>query len=390
MIIDCDTHIIPRDAMDYVDPELATLKPALSFDEEGRFLDTEFPGRAPPMPGTTPSPAKGTTGWNYEGISDIRTRLRDYDRMGIELQVLVPQFTPFGWSYLMDARLATSIAHSHNLAFLRLTREYPDRFIGAALVAAQDVAAAIEEIDWAGEHGFRAVIMETIVPVAEHPFGETLGEHRELWPIFQRAEELDLPILLHNTQHGHRSANIPRFWRIGLDIFAPQDSHLNLVSLITGGLLDDFPRLKVIHTETGTAWIKPLVERLDAVFERAPINYDEENPNVTSRRRIPARAPQLVPPELAAERNKLTPSHYFRRNLYFTIETEEAELADAVAYLGADRFLFATDYPHDDPGGRMKFNDVQLLRGNPRISEPDKELIFWKNAAHLFKLPVKG
>jgi predicted TIM-barrel fold metal-dependent hydrolase len=369
----------------YLDPDLAG-KPILFFDDDGRFLDAEFPGRPPQVPGTTPSPAKGTTGWNYEGISNIDVRLRDYERMGIDLQVLVPQFTPVSWSYLMEPRLATSIAHSNNLAVLHLMQEHPKAFIGAALVAAQDVDASLREIDWAYANDFRAVIMETIVPVPEHPFGETLGEHRELWPIFQRAEELDLPILLHNTQHGHRSANIPRFWRIGLDIFAPQDSHMNLVSLITGGLLDDFPKLKVIHTETGTAWIKPLVERLDSIFVRAPINYDEENPNLTSRRRIPTRAPKLVPPELASERNKLAPSHYFRTNLYFTIETEEPELPDAVEFLGADHFLFATDYPHDDPGGRMKFSDVHLLRSNPRISEPDKELIFWQNAAALFKI----
>jgi len=54
--------------------------------------------------------------------------------------------------------------------------------------------------------------------------------------------------------------------------------------------------------------------------------------------------------------------------------------------LGAARFLFATDYPHDDPGGRMKFEDVRLLRDNPKISESAKERIRWQNAQHLFRL----
>jgi predicted TIM-barrel fold metal-dependent hydrolase len=52
--------------------------------------------------------------------------------------------------------------------------------------------------------------------------------------------------------------------------------------------------------------------------------------------------------------------------------------------LGAERFLFATDYPHDDPGGRMKFQDVELLKNNPKISESAKELIRWRNADRLF------
>ena len=386
MIVDCDTHVILRDAMDYVDEDLAHLKPVLHFDDSGHFSDSEFPGQPPRVPGTTPSPPKETTGWNYDGMSDVEARLRDYDRMGIEQQVLVSQFVPFGWSYLVEPRLGTAIAHSHNLSMLRVMRDYPCRFIGTALVAMQDVESAIAEMEWALEHGFRAVVLETIVPVRDHPFGETLGEHREFWPFFQRAEDLDCAILLHNTQHGHRAVNVPRFLKYGLDVFAPQEAHMNLVSLITSGLLDDFPKLKIIHTESGTVWIKPLLQRLDATFKRAPLNYDEENPILTSRRRIPSRAPQLVPPELANERNKLPPSHYFRTNFYFTIETEEPELADSVAYLGAERFLFATDYPHDDPGGRMKFNDVPLLAANKDISESDKELIRWKNAKMLLNL----
>jgi predicted TIM-barrel fold metal-dependent hydrolase len=56
--------------------------------------------------------------------------------------------------------------------------------------------------------------------------------------------------------------------------------------------------------------------------------------------------------------------------------------------LGAERFLFATDYPHDDPGGKMKFEDVRLLKENPRISETAKELIRWQNARRLFDLAV--
>jgi predicted TIM-barrel fold metal-dependent hydrolase len=96
------------------------------------------------------------------------------------------------------------------------------------------------------------------------------------------------------------------------------------------------------------------------------------------------KAPQLVPPGTANEKNKLQPSHYFRNNFYWTIETEEPELAEAVRFLGAGRFLFATDYPHDDPGGKMKFKDVELLAGNPDISEADKERIRSENAKALF------
>lgn len=37
MIIDCDTHVIPRDAFDYVDEKLAALKPIFPFDDKGHW-----------------------------------------------------------------------------------------------------------------------------------------------------------------------------------------------------------------------------------------------------------------------------------------------------------------------------------------------------------------
>jgi predicted TIM-barrel fold metal-dependent hydrolase len=98
------------------------------------------------------------------------------------------------------------------------------------------------------------------------------------------------------------------------------------------------------------------------------------------------RARAINPAQIFLEKNQRPASHYFKNNFYFTIETEEPELPEAVEFLGAERFLFATDYPHDDPGGRMKFEDVRLLRDNPAISEAAKESIRWKNAQRLFRL----
>jgi predicted TIM-barrel fold metal-dependent hydrolase len=161
---------------------------------------------------------------------------------------------------------------------------------------------------------------------------------------------------------------------------------MNLVSLISSGLLDSFPGLKIVQTEAGTDWIKSLVQRLDRIFDKPPVNYEDENPVPRSRRRVQARARQVIPPELSKEKNKLPPSHYFKKNFYFTIETEEPGLGEAIQFLGAEHFLFATDYPHDDPGGRMKFKDVGLLAINTTISDEDKEKIRFQNARNLFHL----
>ena len=390
MIIDCDTHLMPRDAFDSIDDEWATSKPKLQFDAQGLYVNVDFPGYPAEVQGTTPLLAPGS-GAMFKSLWDPESRMADYDdRLGIEQHVVLPQFSGW-WSYLIEAELACRMARSHNEALLRLMKEYPGRILGVALIPLQDVPASIREMEWAMDNGFCAVVLDKVYPVKEHAFSEPLGSHRELWPFFKRAQELSAPIYLHNVQHGHRMSNLLPFQRDGLCIFAPQEGQMSLVSLITSGLLDEFPKLQFIFTEAGTSFIKPLVERLDKILESPPVDYDDQEAPLSNRvltdvgERL-RRARALYPAHIFLEKNKQPASYYFKSNFYFTIETEEPELVEAIEFLGAERFLFATDYPHDDPGGRMKFEDVRLLRENPKISEEAKEMIRWKNAQRLFRL----
>jgi predicted TIM-barrel fold metal-dependent hydrolase len=392
LIIDCDTHLMPRDAFNGVGGALVTIKPTLKFDEQELYFDVDFPGYPAEVTGTSPLPAPGS-GAMFRSLWDPIARMQDYDgRLGIEQHVVLPQFSGW-WSYLIEPELACPMARSHNQSLLRLMKDYAGRIFGAALVPLQDVTAAIREMEWAQDHGFCSVVLDKVFPVKEHPYGEPLGSHRELWPFFKRAEELAMPIYLHNVQHGHRMSNLPIFQRDGLYIFAPQEGQMSLVSLFTSGLLDDFPQLQFIFTEAGTSFIKPMVQWLDQVLDRPPVDYaDQEDPlntrgSLTKVGERLRRARAIAPAQVFLEKNALPASYYFKNNFYFTIETEEPELPEAIEFLGAERFLFATDYPHDDPGGRMKFEDVRLLREHKKIAEAAKDLIRFKNAQRLFHLP---
>ncbi len=390
MIIDCDTHLMPRDAFDGVRGDLAALKPALKFDDQNLYTDVDFPGYRE-IPGTSPLLAPGS-GAMFRSLWNVEDRMGDYDhRLGIEQHVVLPQFSGW-WSYLIEPELACAMARSHNQALLAFMKEFPGRILGSALIPLQDVAASIREMEWAKDNGFCSVVLDKVFPVADHPYSEPLGSRRELLPFFQRAEELSMPIYLHNVQHGHRMSNLPMYQRDGLYVFAPQEGQMSLVSLFTSGLLDAYPKLQFVFTEAGTSFIKPLVQWLDRILERPPVDYDDQEEPLSNRTLSKVgerlrRARAIQPAQIFFEKNHKPASHYFKNNFYFTIETEEPELVEAVEFLGPQRFLFATDYPHDDPGGKMKFEDVRLLRDNPKISENDKELIRWKNAKQLFQLP---
>jgi predicted TIM-barrel fold metal-dependent hydrolase len=391
MIIDCDTHFMPRDAFDRVPGALAARRPVVKLDENGIYMGLDFPGLPVKLPNATPLGAPGT-GAEYPGMVDMDARVKDYVEMGIDQTCLLAQFSGW-WSYLIEPELGTAIAHSWNLAVLDLMKKYPKHVKGIALVALQDADSATKEMAWAKENGFAGVALDKVFPVHTHAYSEGLGSQRQLWPFFRAAENLDMPIYLHTVQHGHRVSNSPWFQRDGLDFFAPNEGQMSLVSLLTSGLLDEFPRLKFIFTEAGTEFIRPLVERLDRTFGSAVVDFDNEDATPFFRGRGPKhgdenlqRARALTPLKDYLEKNKNPASHYFKRNFFFTIETEEPGLPDAIQFLGADRFLFATDYPHDDPGGAMKFRDVKLLADNARISERDKDRLRHENAREFLGL----
>lgn len=379
MIIDMDTHILPRDVYDYMEGPSADLRPRFEYDQDGALCKWSFPGEYR-VKGTTPLPPPGAGG-KHPGLANIEVRLEEYQKLGIEKQLLLSQFSAIYFNYTLEPALAIQMAHSHNLAILNLLKKYPNELIGAVLVALQDVPTAIAEIEWAKKNGFQAIAMDKVFPVRAHQFSETLGSHRELWPFFKRAEELGMPIVLHNVQHGHRISNLMIYQRDGLDTLCPAEGQMSLASLCTSGLFDDFPGLRMVFTEAGSAFIRPLLERLDAAFVKPPLNYEDEDATARFHRRVMPVSERLSAGKrltTLAEyevKNKQPVSYYFKKNLFFTIETEEPELPDSIEMLGASQFLFATDYPHDDPGGRMKYKDVELLRDNPRITEEAKEII---------------
>ncbi|MEO7762522.1 MAG: amidohydrolase family protein, partial [Casimicrobiaceae bacterium] len=234
-----DTHILPFDIYDYVEGPAADLRPVFEFDNAGVLAKWSFPGNHV-VRGTTPLSPPGT-GSHYKGMSDIEFRLEEFEKLGIGRQLLLPQYSAILFHYALEPELAFQMAHSYNLSILRMLQKYPQQLIGSALVALQDVPTAIAEMEWANQNGFQTIALDKVFPVRAHPYSETLGAHRELWPFFRRAEQLGMPLVLHNIQHGHRISNLPIFQRDGLDILCPAEGQLSLMSLCTSGLFDDFP-----------------------------------------------------------------------------------------------------------------------------------------------------
>jgi uncharacterized protein len=93
-----------------------------------------------------------------------------------------------------------------------------------------------------------------------------------------------------------------------------------VVNIICTGMLDRFPELKIVSVESGAGWIPFILEALDyEMTENAPH---------------------------AKAALSLTPSEFFKRQIYATTWFERNDLAAIVAAVGEDNIMFETDYPH--------------------------------------------
>jgi predicted TIM-barrel fold metal-dependent hydrolase len=77
------------------------------------------------------------------------------------------------------------------------------------------------------------------------------------------------------------------------------------------------------------------------------------------------------------------PSYYMKKNCWYSCESDEGPMTQTIDEIGADRILFASDYPHFDSEYP---NTVPDIMANTGISDKHKEMIFGKNAEVLLNL----
>jgi uncharacterized protein len=227
------------------------------------------------------------------------------------------------------------------------------RLRAAIVVPQENTAYAVTEIEKrAGDPAFVQIM---ISPRSSDPLG-----HRRYWPIYAAAESCDRPLALHVAGYsgGHPSTGSgwPTFYI--QEHYAMSTGMQNtLASLVFEGVLERFPKLKIVMIEGGFAWLPALTWRMDKHWEH-----------------MRAETPHL----------KRRPSEYVREHIWFTTQPiEEPEnpehLGDIMKWIGWDRLMFSTDYPHwdfDDPRQAFK----------TRLTEEQKAKIFRDNAKAFYGL----
>ncbi len=147
----------------------------------------------------------------------------------------------------------------------------------------------------------------------------------------------------------------------------PFDTALTAARMIYSGVLDKYPKLKVIFVHMGGA-LSPVLGRLNFNWE---LNYNGiDNPPIEK-----------------IDKNQRKPAEYFKSNIYVdTMGFNAIGMRAAIEMCGIDHTLFGTDY---DPVPISPTAHIDLVNDN--IGEAaDREKIFSKNCIDVLHVTRPG
>jgi uncharacterized protein len=346
-IADCDIH-----------PARATKKELYPFlakrwhEHLETYQEHPYQGmmEGPPYPKAQPNasrrdayPPEG----GMQGSSLSFMQKQHLDPNNVVLGVLNPLKTGQG---LRNHDLATAICSAINDWQIEKWTSKDQRLKGSIVVANEDGITAAKEIrKRAGDPNYVQVLL---LSRNVEPLGQ-----RRYWPIYEAAEEAGLPVGVHAFGFGGNpitASGWPSYY-IEEMVGHSQCQQSALASLVLEGVFERFSGLKMIMVEAGFGWAPSLAWRLDRSWQR----LKSEVPHV-----------------------KRPPSEYIRDHIWWTTQPMEDperrdQLFDVINWIGWDKLLFATDYPHWD------FDEPSRVLP-PGVSEANREAFYLGNAKTLY------
>jgi predicted TIM-barrel fold metal-dependent hydrolase len=321
--------------------------------------------------------------WKDLRDTDLRVRNWDDDRRdadqfadGVVGEVVFPNTVPpFYPGFVLFAgppmpeeyehRRAGILAHNRWLA--DFCGRKPIQRAGIGQFFLNDIDDAIEDVTWIKEHGLRGgVLLPTVAPDVKWVKPLYHPDYDRLWACLQ---DLDIPVNLHS---GTGSPNYGRFNAVPMIMISEVGFYgmRPFVHMLLSGVFERFPRLKFVMTEGSAAAIPPLLENLDKVItsvrkgEIGELKYTEE---------------QSLP---------RSATEYFAQNCW--VGSSFPGIADAAArkVMPADRFMWGSDYPHDE--GTNPYTREHLRQIFAEVGEDELRVILAGNAAKLYDFDLEA
>jgi predicted TIM-barrel fold metal-dependent hydrolase len=272
-------------------------------------------------------------------------RLREMDEAGIDIQVL-SHGAPA--TQKLDAAISIRMAVQTNDRLGAFVAGKPDRFAALAALPTPDPKAAADELErTVTKLGFKGAMIHGLTN------GQFIDEP-QYWPIFERAQALDVPVYLHPSfphpaviEAYYKTYAADFNWLIGPALGFTVETATQCVRMIISGVFQKYPKLKVIVGHLGEG-LPFLLWRMDHFLSRADRPFRE----------------------------------VFENNFYLTTSGNFSDIAlDAsIAALGVDRIMFSVDWPFV-----TNKEGVDWMKATS-LNATDKAKVLGNNAMSLLKL----
>lgn len=239
-------------------------------------------------------------------VWDPARRIHDMEQEKVDMQVLSP--IPVTFSYWAPAKEAELMARIQNDFIAETVGQHPKRFVGLGTVPLQDTETAIREMDRCiHELGLKGIEIGTNVN------GKNLDDP-SLTEFFEMSEKWGVPLFVHPWETLGRE-RMPRhnlMYTVGM----PSETALAAASLILGGVIAKFPRLKICFAHGGGSF-PYILPRLDKGWKVWPHL-------------------RLIP----------EPPSYYAKNYYFdSLVNDPANVQYLVDRFGHEKIMMGSDYP---------------------------------------------
>jgi len=276
---------------------------------------------------------------------------------GIDLAIIYgPEYDM--WYDGIDPEMQAALCRAYNRWGQEMRESSEGRVLTSGPIPLGDVNRAVEEIRYAYEElGIRAFWTRP-----NYLNRRNLGD-RYYDPIYELLQELDVAFATHefmglnaNTEGVDRFGTFTEWHTV-----VHQHEAMNaMLSMIVQGVFERFPRLRCAYMEAGCGWVPSWLHRIDEQLEMAGAKEF---------------------PELS-----MTATEYWKRNCWTSTECEEKYVTDVIRWLGDDRIVYESDFPHPDskfPHSTQTFLDLIP----DQLSKDSKRKILWDNAIDLYRLP---
>jgi uncharacterized protein len=281
-------------------------------------------------------------------LRDPRARLEDMDHEGIDISVLFPTMF-LVWPLADNPALGRALCRSYNEWIAAKCKASGGRLRWVATVPLPDIEGSVDEVIHAKKLGASGVMTLGTA-------GTLTLSDRRLDPFYAAAQDHAMPVCVHVGWSFPPISNL--YDNVYETMITPfvLPLFMGFSSILIGGVLERFPKLKVGFFEAGVEWVPYWLDRMERFYKQPPGGSKKSD--------LPARSP----------------AEYIRGGrVYFSCELDEARIGMVADAIGDDCILYSSDLPH----AHRVFDAIKLFHGRSDLRETTKAKIL-ANGARFF------